>query len=303
MSTTAKPTIPGRPWMVSLLPIVLAGVLLQNGCTIGSSTRPVEPPFSMLNAYGQWFDLPPYGRVWQPTVTYEWRPYGVGRWYWTDQGWYWDSPEPFAWVVYHYGTWTFVGASGWVWVPGYEWSPARVRWMVIDNYVGWSPLLPGGYTSPAPNPDQVWVVVPAGLFIRDDVTQYRIRSLPVTRARRAEDELHPPDVGMIEQQSGRPVVRLKTESKTVRSGTHTLSQVRITGEQVRGKSQQGQPSLSPPPALPPAGQNPQAPKGTRESGQTRTPSSGNGQRTPQTPRSPQPDTTKARTGENQQKPR
>ena len=80
------------------------------------------------------------------------RPYTVGRWIYSDYGWYWDSREPFAWAVYHYGRWGYDPDYGWFWVPGDVWAPAWVQWRYSDNYVGWAPIGPGrqGYAYGAP---------------------------------------------------------------------------------------------------------------------------------------------------------
>lgn len=263
--------------------MIAAGALLVflalccAGCTISSnSARTAEPPFSMLNAYGQWFELPPYGRVWQPTAAYDWRPFAVGGWLWTDRGWYWDSPEPFAWVVYHYGYWTFEGASGWVWVPGYDWSPARVRWYVSESLIGWAPLIPRPAQSRPTNPEVVWLMVPSRYFTATDVARYRVRNLPSDRPRGTGSESAPPDVRFVERQTSRPVVRLRTESETVRTGGERISQVRVTGEQVRE-------TLPPPEG---GSGTPQPGTKTRQQGQTRTrtPAPDSTQSPPRTPR-------------------
>jgi hypothetical protein len=31
---------------------------------------------------------------------------------------------------------------GWLWTPGYEWSPAWVTWGYVDDYYAWAPLMP-----------------------------------------------------------------------------------------------------------------------------------------------------------------
>jgi hypothetical protein len=33
-------------------------------------------------------------------------------------------------------------AYGWLWIPGYDWSPAWVTWGFADNYYAWAPLMP-----------------------------------------------------------------------------------------------------------------------------------------------------------------
>jgi Family of unknown function (DUF6600) len=273
--------------MGAIVLALLLVLLAPAGCTFAPSGRPPESPFPALDPYGLWYDLPPYGKVWVPTVAGDYRPYGVGRWLWTDRGWFWDSPEPYGWVVYHYGTWVFEGASGWLWVPGYEWSPARVRWMTSGDYVGWAPLLPKGYASQSLNPETVWIVVPVQCFVLDDVAKQRVRSLPTTRSRNPADESRPPDVRMIEQRASRPIVRLRTETENIHTGNRSLTKVRVTGEQVRGDTKQ-----IPPP--PPAGQQNPPPAGTRTSGQTRTPPPAGGQKEPQPSRGGQPDTTQAK---------
>src|SRR6185295_16099205 len=42
-----------------------------------------------------------------------------------------------------YGEWVDYPDYGWMWVPGYEWSPAWVAWRDGGDYYGWAPLRPG----------------------------------------------------------------------------------------------------------------------------------------------------------------
>ena len=96
-----------------------------------------------LAPYGEWFWQDPYGWVWDPsTVDPAWRPYTVGHWIYTDDGWFWKSDEPWGWATCHYGRWFFDSDRGWVWVPGHEWAPAWVAWRHGDSWVGWAPLPP-----------------------------------------------------------------------------------------------------------------------------------------------------------------
>ncbi|WP_326891536.1 DUF6600 domain-containing protein [Mesorhizobium sp.] len=95
-----------------------------------------------LSRYGVWQISQPYGEVWVPSVAATWRPYTVGRWVWTDDGWYWESGEPFGAVVFHYGRWAYDDDLGWVWVAGDEWAPAWVVWRQSNDYVGWLPAPP-----------------------------------------------------------------------------------------------------------------------------------------------------------------
>ena len=100
--------------------------------------------YESLAPYGQWMETSEYGFVWQPTVrqTAGWRPYTVGRWADSDQGWTWISDEPFGWATYHYGRWALLERDGWIWVPGDTWAPAWVAWRNNADLVGWSPLPP-----------------------------------------------------------------------------------------------------------------------------------------------------------------
>lgn len=97
-----------------------------------------------LASYGTWRHSSRFGDVWVPRVSQGWRPYTDGRWMWTDDGWYWQSSEPFGWIVYHYGRWVLDDALGWVWISGDDWAPAWVVWRQGDQDVGWAPAPPAG---------------------------------------------------------------------------------------------------------------------------------------------------------------
>ncbi len=106
-----------------------------------------------LSQHGQWAEYENYGPVWRPTdVPEDWRPYTNGRWAPTNDGYVFESQEPWAWATYHYGNW-MPTANGWVWVPGRTWYPSTVEWRttpettpVEDSYVGWAPIPPPNYT-------------------------------------------------------------------------------------------------------------------------------------------------------------
>ncbi len=96
-----------------------------------------------LEPYGEWIEIDYNVYAWHPyDVPYNWRPYTIGRWAWTEYGWYWESYEPFGWATYHYGRWFYDDYYGWLWLPGYEWAPAWVEWRYNDFYIGWAPLPP-----------------------------------------------------------------------------------------------------------------------------------------------------------------
>jgi Family of unknown function (DUF6600) len=99
--------------------------------------------YSSLGHHGEWISIAPSVYAWRPAhVVHGWRPYTVGRWAWTNDGWYWLSDEPWGWATYHYGRWYYDDYYGWMWLPGYEWAPAWVEWRYGGDYVGWAPLGP-----------------------------------------------------------------------------------------------------------------------------------------------------------------
>src|SRR4030042_1663253 len=106
-----------------------------------------------LGQHGQWFEYENYRPVWHPSnVDEEWRPYTNGRWVPTDDGYEFESQEPWGWATYHYGNWMPTEGYGWVWVPGRTWYPSTVEWRtspedapVDTSYVGWAPIPPPNY--------------------------------------------------------------------------------------------------------------------------------------------------------------
>ncbi len=110
--------------------------------------------YDALSPYGSWLQIPGYGYVWQPAAARSaeepvWRPYTLGHWVFTDQGWNWVSDEPFGWITYHYGRWMRTRTLGWVWTPGEQWAPAWVSWRYGNNFVGWAPLPPEARFNPS----------------------------------------------------------------------------------------------------------------------------------------------------------
>jgi hypothetical protein len=93
------------------------------------------------------------GYCWQPTVytvDRSWRPYrDLGRWLYTDSGWYWQSDYSWGWAPFHYGRWFRDQQRGWVWAPNRLWAPAWVSWRQSEEYCGWAPLPPAAKFVPA----------------------------------------------------------------------------------------------------------------------------------------------------------
>lgn len=99
--------------------------------------------YTHLAPHGVWMEFSDGLIVWRPTIIRKaWAPYSIGRWIWTEYGWYWDSYEPFGYITYHYGRWFYDDFYGWIWIPDYDWAPAWVEWRYDDYYVGWAPLPP-----------------------------------------------------------------------------------------------------------------------------------------------------------------
>lgn len=99
--------------------------------------------YNNLTPYGTWIEINNGVVVWRPSIVrLDWSPYQEGRWIWTNDGWYWNSYEPFGYITYHYGRWYFDDYYGWLWYPDYDWAPAWVEWRYDDDYIGWAPLSP-----------------------------------------------------------------------------------------------------------------------------------------------------------------
>lgn len=93
-----------------------------------------------LDTHGRWVFATGIGWSWRPYVSVGWRPYYNGYWFTSRLGCLtWVSHDPWGWAPYHYGRWAHDPGFGWVWVPGYSYSPAWVYWMYGSGYVGWAP--------------------------------------------------------------------------------------------------------------------------------------------------------------------
>jgi Family of unknown function (DUF6600) len=183
--------------------------------------------FGILAQHGQWITVPTYGSVWRPTVTAGWQPFTQGEWNWTDNGWIWNSDEPYGWVVYHYGNWHIQPRLGWVWIPGYEWSPARVQWTTYGSYVGWAPLPPAGIVLPDPwsaSRVRYWNVVEVRNFHRGRIQPYLVRTAPL-RVNRTAVTWKAPEVREIERVSKRKVDVVHFKTTEVPAGKHKLKKI------------------------------------------------------------------------------
>lgn len=215
------------PGLAPLAPFGLSGTAAAQTAQGGPEMN-IDSFYDALSPYGTWVENSQYGYVWVPEQVPEgWRPYTVGHWLDTDQGWYWDSQEPFAWAIYHYGRWGYSPDYGWFWVPGTQWAPAWVVWRSGDRYVGWAPIPPQGegyaYGAPtewAPPVAEAWVFVPPDRFMNDDVASYALDAASLGLAFANAVHVYRPYVydqriynygiprAYISQWVGRPIVRI-----------------------------------------------------------------------------------------------
>ena len=130
--------------------LIIASVLIILGFSTQINSQPLYHDggsfgffYTSLSPYGEWIQINGGENVWRPfNIGYGWAPYHYGHWVWTNDGWYWDSDEPYGNIVYHYGRWYNDDYYGWIWIPDYQWAPAWVEWRYDNEYIGWAPLPP-----------------------------------------------------------------------------------------------------------------------------------------------------------------
>jgi hypothetical protein len=180
--------------------------------------------YDTLQDYGDWVLIEPYGYLFRPRVDFHtWRPFESGFWAPSDSyGWVWISSEAFGWATYHYGRWFYDDFRGWVWQPGAQWGPAWVSWTANNQYVGWSPLAPGGGLRP------LAASVPGGTYLFAPIDQLGSADLQVSTAGQIGDaavaNVAPvenlaevngvqvplgPSIARIERLRGRPLPRVR----------------------------------------------------------------------------------------------
>jgi hypothetical protein len=88
-----------------------------------SNVSPYSYGVSDLYYYGNFFNVPGYGMMWQPYFAGAgWDPFMDGAWlYSAGYGYGWVSSYPWGWVPYHSGQWMFVNGYGWAWQPSGSW--------------------------------------------------------------------------------------------------------------------------------------------------------------------------------------
>jgi hypothetical protein len=69
-----------------------------------------------LDYYGQFYNMPGVGSVWQPYgVDANWDPYDAGYWAYYPWGYSWISAYPWGWAPFHCGYWNYYDSFGWGW--------------------------------------------------------------------------------------------------------------------------------------------------------------------------------------------
>ena len=144
-----------RVVLTAILAIIVAGAPLVPQ-PAQASYEDAAVFYDELSPHGSWVDYDKYGPVWYPSkVEEDWRPYSNGRWTPSEQGYLFETEEPWGWATYHYGNWMPTENYGWVWVPGRTWYPNTVAWRnspenapVDTSYIGWAPIPPPNYVPP-----------------------------------------------------------------------------------------------------------------------------------------------------------
>ena len=174
--------------------------------------------YTMLDGYGDWVQVPGYGTVWRPSVVQDWAPFEHGHWTWTNDGWTWVSYEPFGWLVYHYGYWYFDDQVGWFWIPGNDWSPARVQWNTFGDYSAWAPMPPPNHYWRDPWDRQgprVWLVVNVNHFTDDDIWRQRVSDPPGRETFKRGIVRRAPTVKTVERFTSRQIAPVRIERERV----------------------------------------------------------------------------------------
>jgi hypothetical protein len=94
-----------------------------------------------LAYYGNFFNAPGYGMLWQPYFAGAgWDPFMDGFWSFSPGwGFGWVSAYPWGWLPYHYGSWAFVPGYGWAWQPGGAWMPWYSQPVIVNPPAGFTP--------------------------------------------------------------------------------------------------------------------------------------------------------------------
>ncbi|MGH9510888.1 MAG: DUF6600 domain-containing protein [Terriglobales bacterium] len=99
---------------------------------------------SDLSYYGNYFNTPGYGLMWQPYFAGAgWDPFMDGAWaFYPGMGYGWVSAYPWGWTPFHSGNWAFINGRGWAWHPGGTWMAVNAQPRIMNA--------PANFVSPRP---------------------------------------------------------------------------------------------------------------------------------------------------------
>jgi hypothetical protein len=154
-----------------------------------SHGSPYSYGYSDLYRYGNFFNAPGYGLVWQPYyVGSGWDPFSNGYWsYYPTAGYVFISSYPWGWTPYRFGQWTFLNGYGWVWRPG-GWNQWNSGVVVVNP--------PATWRRPIPPARGVVTTVPIG-------NPVPVRTFPTNIGPRRIDRMNP-HVSPIDRSQARP---------------------------------------------------------------------------------------------------
>jgi hypothetical protein len=131
--------------------------------------------------------------------------------------------------VCHYGSWYNDRDQGWVWIPGYDWSPARVKWYVTDDEIGWSPLITELRRGYDPSLARVeWSFAPVQYFTAPEVRNHvTIRTNPVRAGIRVNVYNGPPRREFVQRIGHVPIVDVRVNKVRITSRQKPLIRVEV----------------------------------------------------------------------------
>jgi hypothetical protein len=171
-----------------------------------------NPAWADLDANGSWYNVPDQGYVWTPNDagSADWDPYGNGNWMWTPgYGYIWVSGDPWGYMPFQCGYWSYYDAFGWGWSP--DMGMCQPWW---GGGMGWGfniRLTPAGYRfphRPHPRPGP-----PRG---------------PIKNGSRGGGKLSPYPMIAVNRRppSGSPGLRLRDRNAPVTIAGHTVQPLR-----------------------------------------------------------------------------
>jgi hypothetical protein len=199
-----------------------------------SQGSPYTYGYNDLYRYGNFFNAPGYGLVWQPAfVGLGWDPYSSGYWsYYPGPGYVFISSYPWGWTPYRYGQWTFLNGYGWVWRPG-GWNQWNSGVVVVNPPPTWRRPIP-----PAPG---VVTTVPIG-------NPVPVRTIPTNLGPRTLDRMNPAtaQVGREDRSQIKPGTKPAMPANSVANHGHSA------GTPSGAPAQAAPGPMSPPPSAPPS---------------------------------------------------